>query len=151
MSSIQLSCTQEDHQKFIWPMPKVEEFFFPTKWHEIFFNFESTSRISPHPIRWVTNTDNSLHFTIWKIWIHQSTFWTCTNTSLLPVIHDRCLKEFPFDYYLPGCHYHLQQDYRGTLRPHQTSLKEIMECSVIDEIQQMPLLYKRNPVSWAHT
>ena len=26
-----------------------------------------------------------------------------------------------------------------------------MECSVIDETQQMPLLCKRNPVSWTHT
>ena len=69
------------------------------------------SRISPHPIRLVINTKNSLHFTIWKIWIHQSTFWTHTSTSLLPGTHDRCLKGFPFCCWLPSWHNYLLVGY----------------------------------------
>ena len=131
-------------------MPKVEDVF-PNWMAWIFFIFGSMSRISPHLIRWLINTKNSLPFIIWEIWIHQCTFWTCTRTSLLPGTHDKCLKGCPFCYHLLGWHNHLQQDCRGTLRPHQTSLQEIMECSVINETQQIPLLCKRNPVPWTHT
>ena len=146
----QLSCIQQDHLKIYLAYAKSGKHFFPTEWHKIFFNFGSMSRISPHPIRWVISTKNSLHFTIWKIEIHQSTFWTSTSTSLLSGTDDSCLKGFPFCYCLPRWHNHLQQDCWGILRPHQTGLQEITECSIIDEAQQMPLLCKRNPVSWTH-
>ena len=73
------------------------------------------SRISPHPVGWVINTQNGLHLTIWKIWTHQSTLWTCTSTCIFSGTHDRCLEGFSFHCCIHGWYNHLQQDSRGSL------------------------------------
>ena len=37
-------------RKFTWPMPKVEDIFFQTKWSHIFHNIGSSSRIPSHSL-----------------------------------------------------------------------------------------------------
>ena len=82
------------------------------------------NRISPHPLGWVINAQNRLHFTIQKIWIHQSTLQTCTSTCIFSGTNDRCPKGFSFCHCLLGWYNHLQQDSRGTLIPHQTNFQK---------------------------
>ena len=98
---------------------KGRRLYFPTQWHEIFLNSQSMSRISPHPIGWVINTHNSLHLTIWKIWICQGTLRTHSSTCIFPGTHDRCPERLSFCYCLPGQYNHFQQECRGIPRPHQ--------------------------------
>ena len=93
---------------------------------------------------------NSFHFTIWKIWIHQSTLWTHTSTHLFSGTHDRCLKGFSFCCCLFGWYNHLQQDSSRPPILHQTRFWKIMKCSFISETQQMPLLCQRDPIPWTH-
>ena len=50
MTSHQLLCTQQDHQKISFSPAKSGRHFFPTEWGELFFKFGSMSRISLHPI-----------------------------------------------------------------------------------------------------
>ena len=117
---------------------------------EILLNLGSKSRISPYSTGFVINTQNRLHFTIQKIWIHQSTFQTHTGTCIFSGTHDRSLKGFSFCYCLLGWHNHLQQDSRGICILHQTSFWKITECSLINGMQQMPFLHQRDPVPWTH-
>ena len=129
---------------------KGRRHFFPTEWCKILFNLGSMSRVSPHPIGWFSNTQDSVHFTIWKIWIHQRTLQTHTSTYILSGTHDRCLEGLAFHYILPWWHNNFQQDSRGTPLPHQASFQKITECSLFNETQQMPLLCQRDPVPWTH-
>ena len=117
-SSHWLSCTQEDCMKIYLAHAKGRRNFCPNEWCKILLNLGSTSRISPHSIGWFFNTQDSLHFTIQKIWIHQSTLWTCISTCIFPGTHDRCPKGLSLCYCLSRWYNHLQQDGRGTPRPH---------------------------------
>ena len=72
--------------KFIWPMPKVEDIFFQLNGAK-YFLMPPASRIPPYSLGWVLNTKNSIFLTIWKIWVHQSTFWTHASTIIFP----RCI------------------------------------------------------------
>ena len=99
--------------KFIWPMPNVEDIFFPIKWSKVLLNIGPLSRIPPYSLGWIVNTWNSIHLTFWKIWVHKSTFWSCASTTLFPRTYDRCLKRFLLQHCLSGHHY-LQQNSRRT-------------------------------------
>ena len=149
-SSHWLPCAQQGHTKVYLACAKGRRHFCPTHWHNILLNLGSMSRISQHSIGWVINTKNSLHLTIWKIWIHQSTLLTQTSTCIFLGTHDRFPKGFSFHYCLPGQYNHLQKDGRGTHRPHHASFPKFAECPLINETQQMPLLCQRGPVPWTH-
>ena len=150
MSSHQLLCTQQDHMKIYLADAKGRRPFFTTEWCKILINLGFMSQISLHPMGWVINTQNRLHFTIWKIWICQITLWTHTDSCIFLGIHDRCLEGFSFCYCLLGWYNHLQQDSRGTPRPHQASFQKTMGCSLINETQQKWLLHQRDLVPWTH-
>ena len=131
-SSHWLQCAQQDHMKIYLAYAKGRRHFCPTQWCKILLNPGSMSRISPHPIGWVINTQNSLHLTIWKIWICQGTLQTCSSTCIFPGTHDRCPKRLSFCYCLPGWYNHLQQNGSGgTPRPHQASfLKKLWNANL---------------------
>ena len=52
--------------------------------------------LSSYTSRQIFHTENHIQLTIWEIWICQSTFWTCTGSSILSGIDDRNLKDFDF-------------------------------------------------------
>ena len=115
--------------KFIWPMPEGRRHFCPTQWCEILLNPGSMSRISPHPFGWVINTKNSLHLTIWKIWILQGTLQTHSSTCIFPGTHWQVsLKDFPFAIAYLDDIIIFSRMHGGTPRPHQASFQKIMKC-----------------------
>ena len=123
-SSHQLLYTQQDHMKIYLAYAKDRRHLFTTQQCEILHSLGSKSRISPHPIGWIINTQSHFPSTIWKIWIYQSTFCTCTSTCTFSGTHDRCLKGFSFHFCIPGWHNHLQHDCTGTPIPHQTNFQK---------------------------
>ena len=151
MSSHWLLCTQQDHTKIYLAYAKGRRIFCPTEWCKLLFHLGTKSRISLHSIGWLFNTQDSLHFTIWKIWIHQSTLCTHTSTCIFPGTHDRCSKNFPFVIaYLDDIIFFSRMAEQH-LDHIQAGFQNITECSVIDETQQMPLLCQRDPVPWTHS
>ena len=128
MSSYLLLCTRQDHTKIYLAYSKCRRDFCPIKLHEILLNPGSISRISPHPVGWVINTQNSLHLIIWKIWICQGTLWTHSRTCIFLGTHNRCPKRLSFCHCIPCKYNRLQQNGKGTPKPHQASFQKITEC-----------------------
>ena len=83
-SSHWLPYTKLNHMEIYLAHAKSRGYFLPIKWSKVFLNIGSASRIPPYFLRWIFNTQNNIHLTIWEIWIHQGTFWTLGSTSMFP-------------------------------------------------------------------
>ena len=82
--------------KVIWKFiaPCISRgYFVLIKWSKVLLKVGPASRIPPYSLGWILNTQNSIHLTIWKMQIHQSTFWTHWSTIIFPRTYDRCLKK----------------------------------------------------------
>ena len=102
---------------------KSRGYFLSIKWSKVLLNVGPMSRIPPHSLEWILNTQNSIYLTIWKIQVHQSTFWTHANSSIFPRTYCRHCKRFLFYYCLPGWHYHL----RRTAEEHLNHIKQVFK------------------------
>ena len=70
--------------------------FFPAQWHKILLNLRSPSRIPSYSIGWVINTQNGIHLTIQKVWIHQVPFGLTQAPAYFQELMTGVLKDFPF-------------------------------------------------------
>ena len=112
-------------RKFTWPMPKVEDIFFKIKWSKVFLNSGFMSWLSSYTSRQIFHTKNCIQFTIWEIWICQSTIWPQSGSNIFSRTDDLNFEGFGLCNSILGWHNNLQQNSRWTSIPHQTVFEKL--------------------------
>ena len=126
MLSDWLPCTlNKVTRKFIWPMPKVEDIFSQLNGVKYFSTLDLWAGYCHIALDEASIPKTAFTSPFGKYEIYQGTFWTPTNTSILPRTDDRNMEGFQLCHYLFGWHHHPQLNSRRTPRPHKTSLWEV--------------------------
>ena len=105
-------------QKCIWPMPKVEDIFAQLNGVKYFSTLDLWVGITTS--HWMSHQYPKQPSCHHLENINMSRYSSDSHKHMIfPGTHNRCPKELPFCYCLLRWYNHLQQDGRGTPRPHQ--------------------------------
>ena len=130
---------------------KGRRHFCPAQWCKILLNPGSTSRISPHPIGWAINTQTAFTSPFGKYKYIKVSFWLTQAPAYFQELMTGVLKDFPFAIAYLDDIIIFSRMAEGHLDHIRQGFKNIKECSLINETQQMPLLFQRDPVPWTHS